>query len=152
PLLLGRILTDPEQPQLEADLRPVTALFAQVAGLETLAEMLPPDQAAQAVQIYVGAMQAAIEQFGGVVNKLDVADEGIKLVAIFGAPAAYEDHAERAARAALAMCDRIENVKLRIENEAAQAGFSIFNSQFSIRQRIGLNLGAVFAGNVGSAV
>ena len=28
PLLLGRILADPEQPQLEADLRPVTALFA----------------------------------------------------------------------------------------------------------------------------
>src|SRR6185295_6822464 len=36
--------------------------------------------------------------------------------------------------------------------EARQAGFSILNSQFSIQQRIGLNLGAVFAGNVGSAV
>src|SRR6185295_10066334 len=59
---------------------------------------------------------------------------------------------ERAARAALAMQDQIENVKLRIENEAEQAGFSILNSQFSIKQRIGLNLGAAFAGNVGSTV
>jgi class 3 adenylate cyclase/tetratricopeptide (TPR) repeat protein len=152
PLLLGRILADPERPQVEADLRPVTALFAQVAGLEAPAEALPPARAAQAVQTYVAAMQEAIEQFGGVVNKLDVADEGIKLVAIFGAPAAYEDHAERAARAALEMQRQIENVKMKIENELNDAGFSIFNFQFSIRQRIGLNLGAVFAGNVGSAI
>jgi predicted ATPase/class 3 adenylate cyclase len=151
PLLLGRILADPERPQLEADLRPVTVLFAQVAGLETAAEALPPTQAAQAVQTYVVAMREAIEQFGGVVNKLDVADEGIKLVAIFGAPAAYEDHAERAARAALEMQKEIENVKLSIENMIRDGDFAILNSQFSIpRQRIGLNLGTAFAGNVGS--
>src|SRR5262245_34689740 len=95
PRLLGRILADPERPRIEADLRPVTVLFAQVTGLETAAEALPPALAAQAVQMYVASMQEAIEQFGGVVNKLDVADEGIKLVAIFGAPVAYEDHTER---------------------------------------------------------
>jgi class 3 adenylate cyclase/tetratricopeptide (TPR) repeat protein len=163
PLLLGRILADPERPQVEADLRPVTALFAQVAGLETPAEMLPPAQAAQALQAYVGAMQEAIEQFGGVINKLDVAEEGIKLVAIFGAPAAYEDHAERAARAALEMRDRIDGVNrqiadlLRAEDRGSRIedrkSSSILDPRSSIlKQRIGLNLGAVFAGNVGSAV
>ncbi len=156
PLLLGRILADPEQPQLEADLRPVTALFAQVAGLEAPAETLSPAQAAQAVQVYVGAMQVAIEQFGGVVNKLDVADEGIKLVAIFGAPAAYEDHAERAARAALAMRDHLDGVEQQIEDLLRMedgGSRSILHPPSSIlKQKIGLNLGAVFAGNVGSAV
>src|SRR5262245_58213263 len=114
PTLLGRILAEPQRPQIEADLRPVTVLFAQALGLEALAEALPPDVAARAVQSYVGSMQAAIEQFGGVVNKLDVADEGIKLVAIFGAPAAYEDHAERAARAALEMQGRLDGVNQQI--------------------------------------
>ena len=112
PALLRRILAEPQRPQIEADLRPVTVLFAQALGLEALAEALPPDVAARAVQVYVGSMQAAVEQFGGVVNKLDVADEGIKLVAIFGAPAAYEDHAERAARAALEM--QLRDCRLQI--------------------------------------
>src|SRR5205085_5763162 len=92
--LLARVLADPERPQIEADLRPVTILFAQIVGLEALAEALPEQAAAQAIQIYVGTMQEAIEQFGGVVNKLDIADEGVKLMAVFGAPTAYEDHAE----------------------------------------------------------
>ena len=152
PALLSRIVLDPERPQIEADLRPVTVLFAQVAGLGRVAEALPAGKAAWAVQQYVVAMQLAIEQYGGVVNKLDVAEEGIKLVAIFGAPTAYEDHAERAARAALEMQQQIGNVELRIENELTDSDFSILHAQFSIRQRIGLNLGAVFAGNVGSAV
>jgi class 3 adenylate cyclase/tetratricopeptide (TPR) repeat protein len=151
--LLRRILAEPQQPQIEADLRPVTVLFAQVVGLEQLAEALNPAPAARAIQVYVSAMQAAVEQFGGVVNKLDVADEGVKLVAIFGAPAAYEDHAERAARSALAMQHEIESVKLRIEQIARESNFSILNAQFSIPlQRIGLNLGTAFAGNVGSPV
>jgi class 3 adenylate cyclase/tetratricopeptide (TPR) repeat protein len=150
PTLLRRILAEPQRPQIEADLRPVTVLFAQALGLETLAEQLPPDAAAHAVQAYVGSMQAAIEQFGGVVNKLDVADQGIKLVAIFGAPAAYEDHAERAARAALEMQGRLDAVNAQIERETADAGRES-SIQVSLRQRIGLNLGTAFAGNVGSA-
>ncbi|MEP7188062.1 MAG: adenylate/guanylate cyclase domain-containing protein, partial [Roseiflexaceae bacterium] len=150
PALLGRILAEPQRPQIEADLRPVTVLFAQVLGLEALAEALTPDAAARAVQVYVGSMQAAVEQFGGVVNKLDVADEGIKLVAIFGAPAAYEDHAERAARAALEMQLRIADCRLQIADYVGQS--AIYNLQSTIlRQRIGLNLGTAFAGNVGSA-
>src|SRR6185295_5895724 len=168
PTLLGRILTEPQRPQIEADLRPVPVLFAQALGLEALAEALPPEVAAHAVQIYVGSMQAAVEQFGGVVNKLDVADEGIKLVAIFGAPAAYEDHAERAARAALEMQKELEEVNRDIASllekdegqrtkdeepsEAIDSSFVFRLSSFiGLRQRIGLNLGTAFAGNVGSA-
>ncbi|HEX5692667.1 MAG TPA: adenylate/guanylate cyclase domain-containing protein, partial [Roseiflexaceae bacterium] len=151
PALLSRIVLDPERPQIEADLRPVTVLFAQIAGLEHAAEALPTALAAQAVQSYVAAMQQAIEQYGGVVNKLDVADEGIKLVAIFGAPTAYEDHAERAARAALEMQQRIEDCRLQIADFLAQSAVRNLQSAM-LRQRIGLNLGAVFAGNVGSAV
>lgn len=130
PNLVERIMAEPQRPRVEADLRPVTVLFAQVLGLGELVERLPPAQAAAAVDAFLRPMQAAIEQYGGYVNKIDLADEGDKLLAIFGAPVAYEDHAERAARAALAM--------IRIEND----GFSI---------RIGLNTGNVFAGNVGTA-
>lgn len=153
--LLARIVAAPEQPQVEADLRPVTALFAQVVGLEMLAEVLPAEQAALAFESYVVAMQAAIERYGGGVNKLDVAEEGVKLLAIFGAPTAYEDHAERGARAALAMQAALSEVNLVIEallheGDLDPPAHSTAPVAF-LRQRIGLNPGVVFAGNVGSA-
>jgi class 3 adenylate cyclase/tetratricopeptide (TPR) repeat protein len=151
PALLERILAEPQRPQIEAELRPVTVLFAQLLGLETLAESLPPRDAARAIQMLVGAMQTAVEQFGGMVNKLDVADEGIKLVGIFGAPTAYEDHPARAALAALAMLRELQPVTLRVEQFArARAGQSASAARFAAR--IGLNLGTAFAGNVGSPV
>ena len=131
--LVTRIIADPQRPRVEADLRPVTVLFAQLAGLERLIEGRTAAEAAAAVNAVVGPLQVAVERFGGFVNKLDLADEGIRLMAVFGAPLALEDHAERAARAALLM-------------QAAVASFPQ-----SLRFRAGLNTGNVFAGNVGSA-
>lgn len=145
-VLLGRIIADPQRPQVEADLRPVTVIFVQVVGLELVAEALEPALAAQVAQQYVSTMQEAVEQYGGMVNKLDVADEGVKLVAVFGAPTAYEDHTERAARAALRMRDRLDTVNRTIDALLAPTGHTFIRLQ----QRIGINLGTAFAGNVGS--
>ncbi|MFQ3662589.1 MAG: adenylate/guanylate cyclase domain-containing protein [Chloroflexaceae bacterium] len=130
--LLTRIIADPQSPRVEADLRPVTVLFAQVSGLEGLVEGRPAAEAATAVNAIVGPLQAAIERFGGFVNKLDLAEEGVRLMAVFGAPLALEDHAERAARAALLMQVAVQT------------------AQQPVRLRAGLNTGNVFAGNVGS--
>ncbi|MEI6776887.1 MAG: adenylate/guanylate cyclase domain-containing protein, partial [Chloroflexales bacterium] len=115
PSLVERILADPQRPVVEADLRPVTVLFAQVLGLGALVENLPPDRAAAVVDTFLRPIQAAVQHYGGFVNKLDLADEGDKLLAVFGAPIAYEDHAERAARAALAMQLEIADCRLQID-------------------------------------
>lgn len=140
-VLFQRILSDPQRPRIEAELRPVTVMFMQIIGLEELIEQLSTEAAAALIQHLFVPGQEIIERYGGVVNKVDVADQGIKLVAMFGAPIAYEDHTERAARAALALHDY----------------WSSYNDQPSTteiavttKQRIGINLGTVFAGNVGS--
>lgn len=143
--IVSRILSDPQRPEVEAELRPVTVIFAQIGGLELFADHADVQQAADWVDRYVVAMQTAIERFGGVVNKLDVADEGLKLVAIFGAPIAYEDHADRATRASIEMQQALERLNQQLAHEVGD-GF------VPLRQRIGLNLGTVFAGNVGSAL
>ncbi len=135
PHLLARILADPNRPRVEADLRPVSVLFAQVAGLGELVERLPAPEAAAAVDALLRPLQAAVTQFGGFVNKLDLAEDGDKLMAVFGAPVAHEDHAERAARAALLM-------QQSLPEQQTMAGLKL---------RIGLNTGNVFAGNVGTA-
>ncbi len=131
--LLTRIIADPQRLRVEADLRPVTVLFAQVSSLEDLIEGRPAAEAATTVNAIVGPLLVAIERFGGFVNKLDLAEEGVRLMAVFGAPLALEDHAERAARAALLMQVAVQT--------APQP----------VRFRAGLNTGNVFAGNVGSA-
>lgn len=170
--LLDRILADPQRPRVEADLRPVTVLFAQVRGLSELVETLPEEQAAAAVDAFLRPMQAAIQQYGGFLNKIDLADEGDKLLAIFGAPVAYEDHAERAARAALAMMaalpaledkgSRGQGVKGDVRTQRAASLQSSAApllpldpplappSPAALALRIGLNTGNVFAGNVGT--
>lgn len=134
--LLARILADPNRPEVEADLRPVTVLFAQVAGLGELVEGLPPAEAAAAVDGVLRPLQAAVARLGGFINKLDLAEEGDKLMGVFGAPVAHEDHAERAARAALLM-------QRAFHAQQAPPGPRL-------RLRIGLNTGGVFAGNVGT--
>ena len=130
--LLARIVADPNQPRVEADLRPVTVLFAQIVGLDPVLEAHPPAEAAATIDALFRPLYAAVAQFGGFVNKLDLAEEGEKLMAVFGAPVAHEDHAERAARAALLML------------AALQAPHG------NLHLRIGLNSGNVFAGNVGT--
>ncbi|MEI7769531.1 MAG: adenylate/guanylate cyclase domain-containing protein [Chloroflexales bacterium] len=142
PTLVDRILADPQRPVVEADLRPVTVLFAQVLGLGDLVEGLPPDRAAAVVDAFLRSLQAAVQQYGGFVNKLDLADEGDKLLAVFGAPIAYEDHAERAARAALAM--------QAVLRDGPREGSALPRIP-PLVLRIGLNTGNVFAGNVGTA-
>ncbi|EFO81009.1 adenylyl cyclase class-3/4/guanylyl cyclase [Oscillochloris trichoides DG-6] len=141
PSLMLRILADPQRPVVEADLRPVTVLFAQVIGLSTLVEQLPAHHAAAAVDAFLQPIQAAVQQYGGFVNKLDLAEEGDKLLAIFGAPIAYEDHAERAARAAMAMQAILQGEQL---------SKTILGQFPPLQLRIGLNTGNVFAGNVGT--
>lgn len=145
--LLSRILIDPQRPRIEADLRPVTVLFAQVVGVGALVEELDPAAAAQLIDRLLRPMQAAIERFGGVINKLDLAQEGDKLLAIFGAPIAFEDHAERAARAALMMLDAFTALP---SADLPARTFACPGIAVTLKLRIGLNTGSVFAGNVGS--
>ncbi|MBX0326113.1 tetratricopeptide repeat protein [Oscillochloris sp. ZM17-4] len=152
PSLVMRILADPQRPVVEADLRPVTVLFAQVLGLGDLVERLPADRAAAVVDAFLLPIQAVVQQYGGFVNKLDLADEGDKLLAVFGAPIAYEDHAERAARAALAMQLQIADCRLQIDALLdPSSGPNLQSTICNLQLRIGLNTGNVFAGNVGTA-
>ena len=146
PDLLARILADPNRPVVEADLRPVTVLFAEVAGLGPLVEGLPPAEAAAVVDATLRPLQTAVARLGGFVNKLDLAEEGDKLMAVFGAPVAHEDHAERAARAALLMLASLPQA-----DPGARGPGELGRGAPALRLRIGLNTGNVFAGNVGTA-
>ncbi|MBN1890391.1 MAG: tetratricopeptide repeat protein [Thermoflexales bacterium] len=151
PSLLARIVASPpslqessDQAGMEGEHRLATIAFANFYGIDEMIQALAPGQPGELTDIlnrHFRAMQAVIEKYDGIVNKIDSYAVGYRVMAIFGAPRAHEDDPARAVRAALDM-------------QAAAAEFACLRTsagQFALKQRIGVNTGYVFAGNLGSA-
>jgi class 3 adenylate cyclase len=102
-----------------------TVLFADLAGSTELASSQDPERTRAILNRFYDAMAAEIEDVGGTVEKF----VGDAVMAAFGAPAAQEDHAERALHAALSMQRRLEE---------------LFGENLSLR--IGVNTGDVVVG------
>src|SRR5437773_6837888 len=79
--------------------RIVTVLMADVAGSTTIGERLGPERSKFLFDEVVRLIAAEVKRYGGTVAQLT----GDGLYALFGAPTAHEDDAERAVRAALAV-------------------------------------------------
>ncbi len=127
-----------ERARSEDELRPVTALFADVVGSTTLGERLSPDEVKVVIGEFVSRMSRSVERYGGVVQ----AYMGDGIAAFFGIPQAHEDDPERAARAALAILADTDHYSREVE---AAWGISDFNA------RIGINTGETAVGFVGAA-
>ena len=76
--------------------RAVTVVFSDLSGSTTLGERLDPESLAQVMARYYDTMRAVVRHHGGTVEKF----AGDAVMAVFGIPAAHEDDALRAVRAA----------------------------------------------------
>ena len=115
----------------------MTALFADLVGSTALGERLDPEELKLVVGDAVARMVRAIEAFGGTVK--DLAGDGV--LALFGAPTAHEDDAERAVRAGLRIVEDIAT----FGREVAEAwGVDALNV------RVGVNTGPVVTGAIGA--
>ena len=77
--------------------RLVTALFADLVGFTGRAETSDPEAVREIQRSYFAAVSGEVERYGGSVEKYI----GDAVMAVFGAPQAHDDDAERALRAAL---------------------------------------------------
>jgi class 3 adenylate cyclase len=102
-----------------------TVLFADLVGSTALGGELDPEYARDLLERFYDAMEAEIALGGGTVEKFI----GDAVVAVFGAPAAQEDHAERALQTALWMLERLRE---------------LFADRLALR--IGVNSGEVVVG------
>lgn len=137
--VLPQLMYNPQGGQIEGQHRQVTVLFANFVGIGDLIHARGfEDEAGIAADLseYLEAMREEIQYYGGVINKVDLYDQGDKLMVLFGAPQAHEKDVQRAALAALAM-------------QKAMGRLSPVASAL-LSQRIGLHSDFVFAGNVGS--
>ena len=113
--------------------RVVTVLFADLVGYTSLAEHLDPENVKRLVESCFERLVADIELFGGRVDKL----LGDAIVALFGAPVAHEDDAERAVRAGLRMQETLGRF---VEDAGDRSRRS--------EMRVGINTGEVLVGTL----
>ena len=131
--LAERILA--EQAAMEArgipngERKTITALFADIKGSTALIEDLDPEEARQIVDPTLKLMMDAVHRYEGYVAQ----SMGDGIFALFGAPIAHEDHAQRALYAALLMQEesRKQAEKLRLEKGV------------NLQLRVGINTGEV---------
>ena len=131
--LADQILTS--RSALEGERKIVTVLFADVANYTSLSEKLDPEEVHQILDACFQILMEEIHRYEGTVNQFT----GDGVMALFGAPLAHEDHAQRACHAALA-----------IQKAMADYGEKL-KKQYGIdfRLRIGLNSGPVVVGKIG---
>jgi class 3 adenylate cyclase/tetratricopeptide (TPR) repeat protein len=131
--LAEKILTS--RSALEGERKQVTVLFADLKGSMDLSESIDPEEWHRIMERFFTILTDGVHRFEGTVNQYT----GDGIMALFGAPIAHEDHAQRACYAALHLREELRPYadELRISR-----GLS-----FSVR--MGLNSGEVVVGKIG---
>ena len=101
-----------------AERRFVSVLFADLVGFTTLSEEEDPEAVRDLLSRYFDVAREVIENYGGTIEKFI----GDAVMAVWGAPVAREDDAERAVRAALELVDRIGELALNGQSLTVRAG------------------------------
>jgi len=116
----------------------VTIIFSDIRGFTTLSEKLAPEDVVALLNPYLEAMSKVIYKHGGTVDKY----EGDAIIAFFGEPVPYQDHAVRALRASMDMRIALKELIQKWAQEGRPN---------EIEMGIGINSGEVFVGLLGSA-
>jgi class 3 adenylate cyclase/tetratricopeptide (TPR) repeat protein len=131
--LAEKILTS--KSALEGERKQVTILFCDIVESTRLAERLDPERMHELMDRALRLMAEAVHRYEGTVNQF----LGDGLMALFGAPVALEDHALRAAQAALAIRETLAGYSEQLKHEHG----------VEIQLRVGLNTGLVVVGRIG---
>ena len=134
--VVNTLLASPAGLQLGGEKRKITILISDVRGFSSLCERLSPEQVVSILNIYLGAMAEVIERYRGSINEFI----GDAILAVFGAPIAAEDNAERAVACALAMQLAMSDVNTTLRAQGLPA----------LEMGIGVHTGEVVVGNIGS--
>ncbi len=132
--LAEKILTS--RSALEGERKQVTVLFVDVSGFTSISERLDPEDVHGLMTRAFELMLAEVHRYEGTVNQF----LGDGIMALFGAPIAHEDHAQRAVHAALGIRKALEGYQEDLQRKPGIA--------FQVRQ--GLNTGLVVVGSIGS--
>jgi class 3 adenylate cyclase len=113
----------------------VTVLFADVKGSMDLAKQVDPEEWHKVMDRFFAILSEGVHRFEGTINQFT----GDGIMALFGAPIAHEDHAQRACYATLHLQQELRSYadEIRLKHGL---GFSV---------RMGINSGDVVVGKIG---
>ncbi len=136
PTVVEQVVKNPKLLKLGGERKVLTAFFSDVAGFSTISEALTPEQLTSLLNEYLTEMTDIIMGYEGTVDKF----EGDAIIAFFGAPISFEDHARRACLASLDMQERLTQMRAVWKQQG----------RHELTMRIGLNTGLMVVGNMGS--
>ncbi|MBI9105849.1 MAG: adenylate/guanylate cyclase domain-containing protein [Spirochaetales bacterium] len=137
--VIDNLIMDPDKLNLGGEKKHITAVFTDVKGFSTISEQLDPTDLVKILNMYLTEMSNMILDQGGTIDKY----EGDAIIAFFGAPVEFPDHAIRTCRAAVRMkkLERILNEHFITDNIVSTP----------LLTRIGINTGDMVVGNMGTA-
>jgi len=113
----------------------VTVFFADVSNYTSISEKLDPEEVHQIMDGCFKILMDEIHKYEGTINQFT----GDGVMALFGAPVAHEDHAQRACNAALSVQKAMKRYGAKIKKDRV----------IEFKMRIGLNSGHVVVGSIG---
>lgn len=134
PTVVERLLSDPRHLTLGGERQVITVMFADIHGFTYLSEQIPPEELVDVLNGYLSLAAQVVFRYEGTLDKF----LGDGVMAIFNAPLPQEDHARRAASAALA---------LQREVAAHADGLP---EPLRLSFRIGFHTGEAVVGNIGA--
>jgi class 3 adenylate cyclase/tetratricopeptide (TPR) repeat protein len=131
--LAEKILTS--KAAIEGERKIVTVMFSDVSGFTAISEKLDPEDVHGIMDRVFEVILNAVHYYEGTVNQF----LGDGVMALFGAPIAHEDHAQRALSAALAIQDGLKPLAEDVKRAHG----------VEFRMRMGINTGPVVVGAIG---
>jgi len=141
PSVIEQLTNNPEFLKLGGEKKVLTAFFSDVAGFSTISEKLSPDELVNLLNEYLTVMTDIVLDHSGTVDKF----EGDAIIAFFGAPVPYDDHALRACYVSIDMQKGLAKLREKWSKEPHWPKIV-----HSMQMRIGLNTGPMVVGNMGS--
>jgi adenylate cyclase len=134
--IVEKILANPDQIHLGGENQTATIMFTDIRGFTRMAEKMEPQQIVELLNEYFTEMTDLIFENGGTLDKY----LGDGIMAVFGAPITKPDDPARSVKTAIEM----QRAMARLNRDWEARG------QPALRAGIGVNTGAVTAGNIGS--
>lgn len=134
--VVQEIMANPEKLALGGEEREITVIFSDVEGFTSISENLSPRELVLLLNEYLTAMTDIVLKNDGIIDKY----EGDAIMAEFGMPVYYANHAKHACETALEMQEELKRLRLKWKKEGKP----------QLKARVGINTGEVIVGNMGS--
>jgi adenylate cyclase len=136
PSVVEEIIKNPERLRLGGERRELTIFFCDVRDFTSLSESLQPEEIVSILHGFLNPMSKIVVKHGGTIDKF----MGDAIMALYGAPLQYPDHASRACKTALEMQETLKSLSQEWESQGRPF----------LKIGVGINTGPVSVGNMGS--